>query len=250
MTPRWIATEMPRADAAAARPAPATVPKLKKACMSGMSVLPISRSASAPSTFIITSTAPLPNPNSASPITTSGTDGRIEPPMPTETRPTDTVTSTPIMPARAPTRAISHGAAMRPRTGADRPAQDDEADALRAEPGVVADHGEAGHPAREAEPREEEDRRRSALRQAISSRRGRLASAGRPSAASWLSARTDSSSRCCDITASSSKVGRSAGTCGWSISSVVESIRSAIPNDVRVSRMPRADGARVIRPDP
>ena len=116
MTARWIVIEMPRADAAAATPAPATVPKLKKACMSGISVLPISRSASAPSTFIITSTAPLPNPKSTSPITTRGTDGRSDPPTPTKTRPTETVTSTPIMPARAPNRAISHGAAMRPST--------------------------------------------------------------------------------------------------------------------------------------
>ena len=60
MTPKCTETERATADAAAASPAPATVPNEKKACMSGMTVLPISRSASAPSTFIITSTAPLP----------------------------------------------------------------------------------------------------------------------------------------------------------------------------------------------
>ena len=105
-------------------PAPATVPKLKKACMSGMSVLPISRSASAPSTFIITSTAPLPKPNRHEP----DHDERDRRQRSSRRcrrgrgRPT-TVTSTPIMPARAPTRAISHGAAMRPRTAAIEPAR-------------------------------------------------------------------------------------------------------------------------------
>ena len=111
------------ADATAASPAPATVPKLKNACMSGITVLRSSRSASAPSTFIITSTAPLPKPNNARPITTSGTDGAMDPPMPTSTRPTATVTSTPVMPSRAPKRAMSHGAAMSPRIEAMDPAR-------------------------------------------------------------------------------------------------------------------------------
>ena len=103
---------MPSADAAAATPAPATVPKLKKACMSGMSVLPISRSASAPSTFIITSTAPLPNPNSTSPITTSGTDGSDRAADADEDEADRHDQSTPIMPSA---RAEPRHAAMAPR---------------------------------------------------------------------------------------------------------------------------------------
>ncbi len=121
MIARCTETERAMADAAAASAAPATVPNEKNACMRGMTVLPISRSASAPSTFIMTSTVPLPKPKSARPMTTSGTDGSTEPPTPTSTRPTDTVTSAPIMPARAPSLARSHGAAMSPRTEAIDP---------------------------------------------------------------------------------------------------------------------------------
>ena len=53
----------------------------------------------------------------------AATDGAIEPPMPTSTRPTATVMSTPAMPRRAPNRAMSQGAAMRPRIEAIDPAR-------------------------------------------------------------------------------------------------------------------------------
>ena len=46
---------------------------------------------------------------------TSGTEGSTEPPMPTKTRPADTMQSAAIMPTRAPNRASSHGAEMSPR---------------------------------------------------------------------------------------------------------------------------------------
>ncbi len=71
MTDVCTRTLRPTATASAPRPAPITVPKLKNAWNSGRIVLPTCFSIAAPSTFIITSTAPLPSPNSTRPPTTN-----------------------------------------------------------------------------------------------------------------------------------------------------------------------------------
>jgi hypothetical protein len=71
MTDVCTSTFSPTVTASAPSPAPTTVPKLKNAWNSGRIVLPTCFSIAAPSTFIMTSTAPLPRPNSTSPPTTN-----------------------------------------------------------------------------------------------------------------------------------------------------------------------------------
>ena len=117
-----------------------------------------------------------------------------------------------------------------------RAGQDDEPDPLGAESDVVADRREPGHPAREAEPREEEDGEdRIPPRDQLAPR-----SCGIGLRELGNDGVVVSVLRHHCLIVEGGPIGRNVQVV---VSSVVESIRCTISTDVRISRMPRTDGA-------
>ena len=84
--------------------APATVPRLNDAWNRGITERPISRSTSAPSTFIDTSQVPVPNPTRNSPAAVTGTDSNSPTLTATVIRPTASTSDPAITTRRAPKR--------------------------------------------------------------------------------------------------------------------------------------------------